>query len=131
MSSIISSRNDKPYAHRKKLRLCFAGSITASRSDASVKCHRMAVKDISFEKMAYHHFVLDDKPKIEDVGIKEMLEPMYFSEFCEGNNLQMNSILSNIKEKTEIFLIFWKQVQRRWGHIMKYLCLQGYWCSTI
>ena len=37
--------------------------------------------------MASHHFVLDDQPEIEGVGVKEMLERMYYSDFCECNHL--------------------------------------------
>ena len=121
---IISSRNGGPYAYRTKLEWCIVGPITASRNDVSVKCHRIAVKDVASGKMAPYHFVLDDEPKIEDVGIKEMLERMYYSDFCGCNHLQVNSIFGNMKiypEKTDSFLIFWKQAQRRMGHIMKYL----------
>ena len=56
------------------------------------------MKDVASGKMAPHHFVLDDEPKIEDVGIKEMLERMYYSDFCECNHLQVNSILDNIED---------------------------------
>ena len=42
--------------------------------------------------------MLDDKLKIEDADIRKMLEQMYyFSYFCEGNHLQVNSILGNIE----------------------------------
>ena len=71
-------------------------SIPTCRSDDSVKCHRIEVKDVVSGKMAPHHVVLADKSKIEDVGIKERLERMYYSDFCEGNYLQVNSILGNI-----------------------------------
>ena len=71
---IISSRNGGPYPYRTKLGWCIVGPITTSRNDGSVKCHGIAVKDVASGKMAPHHFVLDDEPKIEDVGIKEMLE---------------------------------------------------------
>ena len=47
------------------------GPITTSRNDGSVKCHRIAVKDVASGKMAPHHFVLDDGPKIENAGIKK------------------------------------------------------------
>ena len=95
---IISSRNGGPYTYRTKLGWCIVGPITTSRNDSSVKCHRIAVKDVASGKIAPHHFVLDDEPKIEDVGIKEMLEQMYYSDFCECNNLQMKSILGNIED---------------------------------
>ena len=81
-----------------KLGWCIVGPITNSRTDGSVKCHRIAVKDVISGKIAPHHFVLDDKPKIEDVGIKDMLEQMYCSEFCDGNHLQVNSIIGNIED---------------------------------
>ena len=95
---IISNMNGGPYAYRTKLRWCFVGPITTSRNDGSVKCHRMTVKDIASGKIAPHHFVLDDEPRIEDIGIKEMLERMYYSDFCECNHLQVNSILDNIED---------------------------------
>ena len=95
---IISSRNGGPYTYRTKLGWCIVGPITTSRNDSSVKCHRIAVKDVASGKIAPHHFVLDDEPKIEDVGIKEMLERMCYSDFCECNHLQMISILGNIED---------------------------------
>ena len=95
---IISSRNGGPYPHRTKLGWCIVGPITTRRSHGSVKCHRIAVKDVASGKVAPHHFVLDDEPKIEDVGIKEMQEQMYYSDFCECNHLQVNSILNNIED---------------------------------
>ena len=62
------------------------GPITTSRNDSSLKCHRIAVKDVASGKIAPHHFLLDDEPKIKDITIKEMLERMYYSEFCECNH---------------------------------------------
>ena len=49
------------------------GPITTSRNKGSVKWHRIAVKDVASGKMALHHFVLDDEPKVEDTDIKEMV----------------------------------------------------------
>ena len=66
---IISSRNGGPYTYRTKLGWCIVGPITTSRNDSSVKCHRIAVKDVASGKIAPHHFVLDDETKIKDVGI--------------------------------------------------------------
>ena len=80
---IISSRNGAPYAYIIKLGWCIVGPVTTSRNDGSIKCHRIAVKDVASGKVALHHFVLDDELKIEDVVIKEMLEQMYYSDFCE------------------------------------------------
>ena len=31
------------------------------------------MKDVASGKMALHHFVLDDEPKVEDTDIKEMV----------------------------------------------------------
>ena len=96
----ISSRNGVPYAYRTKLGWSIVGPITTSRNDGSVKCHRIAAKDVPSGKIAPHHFVLDDEPKIEDVGIKEMLERMYYSDFCECNHLKVKTILGNIEDIT-------------------------------
>ena len=63
---IIFSRNGGPFAYRTKLGWCIVGPITTSINDSSVKCHRIAVKDVASGKIAPHHFVLDDEPKIED-----------------------------------------------------------------
>ena len=71
---LISSRNGGPYAYRTKLGWCIVGLITTRRNDVSVRCHKIAVKDVASGKIAPHYFVLDDEPKIEHVGIKEMLE---------------------------------------------------------
>lgn len=95
---IISSRNGGPYAYRKNLGWCIVGPKAKSRSDGSVKCHRIEVNDVVSGKMAPHHFALDDKPKAEDVGIKKMLEQMHYSDFCEGNYLRVNSILGDIED---------------------------------
>ena len=81
---IISSRNGGPYSYRKKLRWGILRPITTSRNDGSVKCHRIAVKDVASGKMAPHHFVLDEEPKIEN--------------FCECNHLKVNGILGNIED---------------------------------
>ena len=119
---IISSKNGGPYACRTKVDWCIVAPITTSRSERSVKCHRIAVKDVASGKMAPHHFLIDDKSKIEDVGIKEMR--MYFSDFCEVNHLPVNIILDNtedISREDNFFWIFWKQAQRTMRHIMKYL----------
>lgn len=93
---IIFSMSGGPYAYRTNLGWYIVKSIPTCRSDDSVKCHRIEVKDVVSGKMAPHHVVLADKSKIEDVGIKERLERMYYSDFCEGNYLQVNSILGNI-----------------------------------
>ena len=61
---IISSRNGG------QLGWCIVGPIT-SRNDGSVKCHRIAVKDVASGKKSPHHFVLHNKPKKEDVSIKK------------------------------------------------------------
>ena len=74
------------------------GPIRTKRNDSSVKCLRIAVKDITSGKIAPYHFLHDDEPKIEDAGIKEMLERMYYSDFCECNHFQMISILGNIED---------------------------------
>ena len=47
------------------------GPIISIRNDGSVKCHAI---DAASGKKAPHHFVLDGEPKIEDTGIKEILE---------------------------------------------------------
>ena len=98
---IVSSRNRGLYAYRINLGWYIVGPITTSRSNGSVKCHRVAVKDVASEKMVPHNIVLDDKPKIEDVGIEEMLERMYYNDFCEDNRLQMIGILGNIEDKSK------------------------------
>ena len=71
---IIYRRNGGPYAYRMKLGWCIVGPITTSKNGGSVKCHRIAVKDVASEKMTPHHFVLDDEPKTEGVDIKEILD---------------------------------------------------------
>ena len=93
---IISSRSGGPYACRTNLGWYIVKSVPTSRSDDSVKCHRIEKKDVVSGKMAPHHVVLADKSKIEDVGIKEMLERIYYSDFCEANYLQVNSIFGKI-----------------------------------
>ena len=74
--------------------------------------------------MAPHHFVLDDQPEIEGVGVKEMLERMYYSNFCECNHLQVNSILGDMKDisrEDRKFLDILDTGIKRMGHVMKYL----------
>ena len=116
---IISSRNGGPYAYRTNLGWCIVGpTTTACGNDGSVKCHRIAVKDVASEKMAPHHFVLNDESKIEDADIKEMLEGMYYSDFCECNHLQVDSILDNIEDISREDFFY---PQKRMGHIMNYL----------
>ena len=56
------SRNGGLYTYRTKLGWCIVGPITTSRNNVSVKCHKIAVKDVPSRKMAPHHFVLDDEP---------------------------------------------------------------------
>ena len=56
------------------------------------------MKDVASGKIVPHHFVLDDGPKIKDGGLKEMLDRMYYSDFCECNHLQMKSLLGNIED---------------------------------
>ena len=101
---ITSSRNGGPYAHKTKLGWFIVGPVTTSRNDGSVKCQRIAVKDVASGKMAPNHFVVDDEPKIEDVGIEKLLEQMYYSDFCECNNLQVNSNIEDISIKDRKFL---------------------------
>ena len=78
--------------------------------------------------MAPHHFVLDDQPEIEGVGVKEMLERMYYSDFCECNHLQVNSILGDMKDisrEDRKFLDILDTGIKRMGHVMKYLYHTG------
>ena len=70
--------------------------------------HRIEVKDFASEKMAPHYFVLDDESKIEGVDIKDILEWIQYSDFCECNHLQVSSILDNQIRK-KVFWMFWKQ----------------------
>ena len=62
------------------------------------------MKDVASGKMAPHHFVVDDEPKIEDVGIEKLLEQMFYSDFCECNKLQVNSNVEDISIKDRKFL---------------------------
>ena len=95
---IIYSTNGGPNAYMAKLGWCIVGPIATSRSDGSVRCDWIAVKDFVSGKITPHCLVLDDKIKIEDADIREMLKQMYyFSNFCEGNHLQVNSILGKIE----------------------------------
>ena len=93
----ISSRNRGLYAYRTNVGWYILGPITTSRSDGSVNCHRVARRNVASEEIAPHHFVRYDKLKIEDAGIKEILEQIYYSDFCEGNYLQVISIFGNIE----------------------------------
>ena len=114
----ISSRNLGPYTQRTKLGWYIVGPITISRNDGSVKCYRVAAKNVASEEIAPHHFVLDDKPEIKDVGIKEMLERIYYSDFCEGNYLQVISIFGNIEDiprKEKVFGYFGNMHKEEWG----------------
>ena len=63
------SRNGGAYAYTAKLESCIVGPVTISRNNESGKCRRITVKDIASGKMTPNHYVLDDEPKIEDVGI--------------------------------------------------------------
>ena len=113
-TEIISTSNGGPYPYTARLGWCIAGPMTTSRNEGSVKCHRIAGTE-----MAPHHFVLDEEPKIEDVGIKEMLEQMYYSDFCECNHLQVNSILGNMKiypEKTKFLDILETDTKKDGAH---------------
>ena len=117
---IISSRNGGPYAYRKKLWWCIVRPITTSRNDGSVKCHRIAVKNVASGKMAPHYFVLDDEPKIED--------------FCECNHLQVNSILGNIedisREDWKFLDILDASKKKGWGTLWSTSTIHEYWYST-
>ena len=95
---IIPSRNTGLYGYRTKLRWCIVGPITNSRKDGSVKCHGIAVKDFPSGKKTIHHFVLDGKPKTEDIGMEEVLKGMYYSTFCKSLHLQVNSALGSIEK---------------------------------
>ena len=76
------------------------------------------MKDVASGKIAPHHFALDDEPKIEDVGIKEMLERMHYSDFCECNHLKVKIILGNIEDisrEDKVFGYFGNRYKEGWG----------------
>ena len=68
--------------------------------------------------MAPHHFILDDEPKIDNVGVKEILERVFDSDFCECNYLQVNSILGNMEDisrEDKVFGYFEYRHKKGWG----------------
>ena len=94
---IISSRNDGPYVYRTKLGWCTVGSIVNKSGNKSVKCNRIAVKDVISGKVFSHRFKIDSRLKKSEVGVKEMFERIFHNGFSEVKQLQLN-IVENIDE---------------------------------
>ena len=89
---IISSRNDGPHAYRTKLGWCIVGPIVNKSSNKSVKCNRMAVKDVISGKVASHNFKIDNRLKRSKICVKEMFERIFHNDFSEVKQLLLNII---------------------------------------
>ena len=94
---IIYSKNDGPYAYRTKLGWCIVVPIVNKSSNKSVKCNRIAAKDVISGKVASHHFKTDDRLKRSEIGVKKMFERMLHNVFSGVKQSQLN-IIGNIEE---------------------------------
>ena len=84
---IISSRIDGPYAYRTKLAMCIVEHIVNKSRNISVKCNRIAVKDIISGKAAFYHFKIYNRLKRLEIGVKEMFGSMFHNGFSEVKQL--------------------------------------------
>ena len=94
---IIPSKNDNPYAFRTKLGWCIVGTIINKSSNKSVKCNCISKKGVISERVASHHFKIDNRWKRSEIGVKEIFERIFHNDFSEVKQLQLN-IIGNIEE---------------------------------
>ena len=118
---IVSSRNDGPYAYRRKLGRCIVGAIVNKSSNKSVKCHCIAVKAVISGKVASHHSKINNKLQRSETGLKEMFERMFHNDFHEVKQLLLET-LKRYPEKIQNSSRFWKQEPRKVVTIMKCYC---------
>ena len=65
-----------------KLGWCIVGSIGQGNSGKeTMKCNRIAVKEINSSNLSNHHFQI--KTEVKDAGIEEMFKKMYNQDFRE------------------------------------------------
>ena len=76
---------------------CIVEPIVNKSSNISVKCNRIAAKDIISGKAAFHHLKIDNRLKRLEIGVKEMFESMFHNDFSEVKQLQRN-IIGNTDE---------------------------------
>ena len=58
-----------------------------------ISCNRKVVQDVTFGKIASHHFGITNE--VKDVGAKQMLQRMYNQEFNESKVTFMEGIAKN------------------------------------
>ena len=78
---IIPSKDGGPYAYQTKLGWCIVRPIQNNGHQNSLKCNRVAVKDVSTGKLSRHYFLIENASK--DMSIEQMFEQMYYNDFNE------------------------------------------------
>ena len=81
-TQIIKSEAGGPYTYKTKLGWCIVGPIGQKNDNRSLKCNKIAVKEVISNNVASHHFEIQNK--IKDVGTEDMFQRMHSQEFNEG-----------------------------------------------
>ena len=92
---IIPSKDGGPYAYQTKLGWCIVRPIQNNGHQNSLKCSRVAVKDVSTGKLSRHYFLIENASK--DMSIEQMFEQKFYSDFTE-KGAQIGKIDGNLEQ---------------------------------
>ena len=92
---IIPSKDGNHYAYQTKLGWWIVGPIQNIGHRNSLKCKRVAVKDVSTGKLSRHHFLIENASN--DMSIEQIFEQMYYNDFTE-KGAQIGKIDGNLEQ---------------------------------
>ena len=101
---IILSKDGGRYTYQTRIACYFVGPIQNAANKNSLKCNRVAVKDVSTGKLARHHFLIKNTGK--DLSIEQMFEQMYYNDFNEKGNQtgKIDGIIEQLSKNDKRFL---------------------------
>ena len=87
---VIPSKDGGPFAYKSPLGWCVVGPLVKDAKKGSISCNRIVVQDVTYGKMASHHFEITNE--VKDVSAKQMLQRIYNQEFSETELAFMEGI---------------------------------------
>ena len=94
---VISSKNNRPYAIKTRLRWCIVSPVNGTRSRQVIHCNQIAVKQADTKDVGKHYF--QTKTSVEENDIRDMLTRLYNLEFIEQGPTNLEASISREHQK--------------------------------